>query len=118
MINFPTLSDDMDSSKFSYELEDNTVSDQLEGGYTVTRSRTTRRSRKTFKGGYTYISNADKLLLEAHWTAMSGMAKIFYWSNVQDGTVYSVRFHEKLSFKYVGRGAFQRWDCDFSLQEA
>lgn len=117
-MSFPTLSDDMDSSKFSVELEDSTKSEELEGGYTATRSGTTRRGRKIFKGGYTFISNADKLLLETHWDAMGGRSKIFSWINVQNGTTYLVRFKEKLAFKYVGRLTFQRWDCDFVLQEA
>lgn len=115
---FPTLSDNMDSSKYSIELEDNTMSDALEGGYTVTRARTTRRLRLTFKGGYTNITDTDKGLLMAFLNTTSVGALIFNWTNTEDGITYMVRFKGVPAFKYVGRLNYRRWDCDFVLQQA
>lgn len=109
---------DMDSSKYSIELEDNTMSEEMEGGYTITRSRTTRRIRKTWKGAFTFIPDSDKLLMEAFWTTTSGKALIFLWTNAEDGVQYQVRFKDKLVFKYVGHRAAKRWDCDFVFEQA
>lgn len=115
---FPTLTSNMDSSKYSIELDDNTMSEELEGGYTVTRARTTRRIRKTFKIGYTYITDADKALLEAHFSATAVGALIFSWVNTEDGLTYLVRIKGKVGFKYVGTLGYRRWDCDFAVQQA
>jgi hypothetical protein len=117
---YPTLPSDADpdSSKYAVELEDNTVSYDMEGGYTVTRARTTRRKRKTWSIGYTYIDDADRAAIEAHWQAMSGNAVIFEWTNPEDSVLYLVRFKGPLEFTYKGRGATKRWDCSFKLQQA
>lgn len=115
---FPTLSDGMDSSKYSEELEDNTISEQMEGGYTVTRARTTRRARKTFNVGYTHITDGDKALLEVFWDVTSGGARIFLWTNSADSVEYQVRFKGKLKFSYEGRLGYRRWDCEMSLEQA
>jgi phage-related protein len=117
---FPTLPSGSlpDSSKFEIELEDNTVSEELEGGYTITRARTTRRGRRIYKVGFTFITEADRAALEQFWETTSGNALIFVWTNPQDNVQQNVRFKGTLSFKYVGRLSEQRWDCDFKVQQA
>jgi hypothetical protein len=107
-----------DSAKFSYELEDNTISYEMEGAYTVTRPRSTRAKRKLFNIGYTYINDADKDAIEAHYEAMRGGGVIFEWDNPEDEVTYLVRFKGKLTWTYKGRGATKRWDCSFQLHQA
>lgn len=107
-----------DSSKFGITLEDNTLRQEIEGGYVVTRARTTRKSRRVFSVGYTCIAEQDRAALEAFWQTVSGNAVIFLWTSPQDELVYSVRFKGKLKFSYVGAGLTQRWDCSFELEQA
>jgi hypothetical protein len=117
---FPTLPSGakLDSKKFGIEHIDNTVRKEIEGGYTATRPRTTRKNRLSFKCGYTYIDNADKAAVAAFWQLVHGGSRIFTWTSPQDGVAYSVRFKGNLAWKYVGHGSEQRWDCDFELEQA
>ena len=61
MSDFPTLpsGSKLDSSKFEVTYGDTTMRQEIEGGYTFTRPRTTRRRRKMFRCGYTDITEAD-----------------------------------------------------------
>jgi hypothetical protein len=117
---YPTLPSEAlpDSAKFSIELEDNTVSHEMEGAYTVTRPRSTRRKRKTFSITYTFISEADRAAIETHYQAVAGGAEIFEWISPEDDLMYLVRFKGPLTFTYRGRGDHKRWDCSFELQQA
>lgn len=108
----------LDAAKFEIELEDNTLSQEIEGGYTVTRPRTTRRSRKKFKVGYTNLSEVDRQTLDTFWQLVSGGGAAFTWTSPQDAVTYTVRFKGTISFKYRGHGTTQRWDCDFTLEQA
>lgn len=114
---FPTLSVDHDSSKYSVELDDNTMSQDLEGGYTATRKRTTRKPRRTWTIGYTHITDADKNALVAFYE-QNVSAVIFTWLNIEDGQTYNVRFVGKMKFTYQGKGPWRRWDCDLTLKQA
>lgn len=108
-----------DSSKFELSLKDSTVRKEMEGGYTVTRRRTTRRPRATFKVAFTAIPELDRKALFNFWSDMGGQAKIFEWISPQDGVTYLVRFKgEQMSSSYVGRGATQLWNCSFDLEQA
>lgn len=117
-IAFPTLpsGEKLDSSQFSIELMDNTIRQDVEGGYTYTRPRTTRRNRKAWKCQYTFLPEADRAVLEAFWQTAAGNALIFTWESPQDGLIYNVRFKGPMTFRYVGRNTLQRWDCSFDLE--
>lgn len=120
MANFPALPSGSlpDSSKFSVTLVDNTKSQETEGGYEYTRPRTTRRLRKSFSVGYTFIDEADRLVIRDFYelTAKGG-AVAFQWANPQDNQIYTVRFKGDVTFNYVGIGTNQRWDCSFELKQ-
>jgi hypothetical protein len=118
MIDFPTLTSKPDSKKYSFEFEDPVVRSKIEGGYVVSRPRHTRSLRRTWSVGYTFISDADKLLLQAHYQAMRGGSDIFRWYNHEDYTWYNVRFVEQVEFKYVGAGYTKRWDIAFKVEQA
>lgn len=116
---FPTLPSGAlpDSSKFEFTLEDNTMAEELEGGYTATRARTTRRARRSYKVVYTFLPDADRVAIEDFWKSVTG-GIIFIWTNPQSGAAEDVRFKGKPTFRYVGRLTEQRWDCDFEVQQA
>lgn len=117
---FPTLpsGNKLDSKKFDYELEDPSMTTEMEGGYVVSRARHTRTPRKTWRCGFTYIDNADRAVVENFWNQVRGRSVVFVWMNPQDNVEYRVRFKEKMSFTYVGQGSNQRWDVSFSLEQA
>jgi hypothetical protein len=119
-LTFPTLpsGQTLDSKKFAVELVDNTLRKDMDGGYTITRPRTTRVSRRTFTCGYTSIPETDKAVLDAFFTSVLGNAQIFLWISPQDAQTYSVRFKGNLKFQYQGRGLSQIWDCSFILEQA
>lgn len=120
ILNFPVLPSGAkpDSSKFQMTLEDNVLSQEIEGGYTVTRPRTTRKARRSWKVAYTNIDNADRQALMNFYESAGGGGVIFNWVNPQDGATYLVRFKGDLPFQYMGYGDTQRWDCGFELQQA
>lgn len=107
----------LDSGKFSVEIEDNALRQEVEGGYAYTRPRTTRRARKTFKCAYSHMTNADKATLEAFYQSTAGGSRAVDWVSPQDSVTYTVRFKGPISFTYIGAGAYQRWDCSFDFEE-
>lgn len=115
---FPTLSRGDDSSKYSVELEDPAMKTSLEGGYVSSRAKHTRTPRKTWKIGYTLITNADKALLDAFWATVRGGSVVFDWTDPVSGTVFQVRFADKMNFQYVGRGNNKLWDLTLTLEQA
>lgn len=119
-LNFPTLPSGMvaDSAKFSTDLADNAIRDETEGGYTITRARSTRMPRRSWKLGYTFSTNADKNTIEDFWKLTLGTSRIFNWTDPESLIVYQVRFKGTISSKYVGKGPLHRWDCDFELEQA
>lgn len=117
---FPTLPSGavLDSSKFGVTLEGNTLRQEIEGGYAITRPRTTRKSRKVFAAGYTCITEEDRSVLVSFCDSVGVDAVIFLWTNPQDLIQYAVRFKGAIKFSYVGAGTTQRWDCAFELEQA
>jgi len=118
---YPTLPSGQlpDSAKFEISSKSNVVRKEMEGGYVVTRRRTTRKPRLNFKVGYTAIPGADRDAIHAFWDSMGGQAKIFEWVSRQDGLTYLVRFKdEEITYRYVGKGETQLWDCSFTLEQA
>lgn len=115
---FPTTDDWQDSKKYSIEVEDPSIRSELEGGYVASRPRHTRRPRRTWSVGYTYISPADKKLITDFYDAVHGGSNIFTWLNTEDGQTYYVRFKGVINEKPSGRMNYPRWDLDFKLEEA
>ena len=116
---FPALPSgkNMDSSKFSFSRADPGMRSEMEGGYAVTRSRFTRTPVKTFKVGFTNITEADKEAIDAHWVAARGTSRAFTWTNVSDGITYNVRFKGTVEFTYRGAKTTHFWDCGMELEQ-
>jgi hypothetical protein len=124
MADFPivSLATKEDSAKYGFEQEDNAVKPQMEGGYVLSRPRFTRRPRRTWKTGFTDITNADKLLLEAFYNAKGTHMSFTYLVPVPDTEggskeTVTVRFKEPLKFTYAGIGATAHWNVEVSLEE-
>jgi len=114
---FPVLSTEQDSKYYSVEMEDVAVVSDTDGGYIVSRARTTKPPRTKFTSGFTAISNADMQLLQAFYASVQGGSVIFGWNDPISATTYQVRFMDKkLNFKYTGVGFSSLWDVQFTLQ--
>ena len=107
-----------DSKYYEVELEDPTLRTNMEGGYVVTRPKHTRKPRRTFKSGCTSITSDQRKALEDFYDSVRGGSVIFDWTDPVTGTVFQVRFKEKISFKYTGMGITQLWDVTFTLEQA
>lgn len=114
---FP-YADQQDSSKFSVQAEDPTIRSNMDGGYVTTRPRHTRTPRKTWTTGFTNITDTQKATLETFWNTCRGGSVIMDWTNPHDLAVYQVRFTKPMQFKYVGKGAYRRWNVDIELEQA
>lgn len=114
---FPTLASKPDSAGAKRSAEDPSMSVEMEGGYTYTRARFTRTPRKKWSMKYTFISDADRVLLENFWNTVRGGSESFFWFDPLDNTQYVVRFKKEINFTYKGRGGNHRWDVDFDLEE-
>lgn len=115
---FPTLSSPkFDSSKFNQTTEDPTIRTPIEGGYIATRARHTRRPRRTFKGGYTNLSEADRLLMETFTNTVKVGALNFYWTHPITNEVITCRFKSPPNFDYAGVGSTYRWNVSIDLEE-
>lgn len=120
MADFPTLPSGaaLDSSKFEVSYLDTAMRQEIEGGYTFTRPRTTRALRRLFRCGYTDITDADRQAIETHMEGVRGGSLIFNWVSPQNLLVYQVRYKSLPTFTYTGIGALQKWNCSFELEQA
>ena len=117
-MSFPTaLAAIQDSSQFSETLLDNTITQELEGGYAHTRPRTTRAPRKEFTTGFTDITDAQKSSLETFFR-VKGQHTSFVYTHPISADPYVVRFKSQLKFAYAGMGYTPRWNVkDIVLSE-
>lgn len=118
MSNFPTIP--QDSAKFSERhAEDPAIQTKMEGGYTITRPRFTRRPRRRFTTGFTDLTNAQKLELQAFYDLMKGSSNSFNYSHPVDATVFLVRFEPGSipAYSYRGMGYTVRWDVSQIMLE-
>jgi hypothetical protein len=89
----------------------------MDGGYVVSRARTTRPPRTTFTSGFTSINENDFQTLQAFYTSVAGGSVIFAWTDPVTNAVFNVRFMDKkLNFKYTGIGPTRLFDVQFTLQ--
>lgn len=124
MADFPiaSLAGKEDSSKYGFEQEDVSIRSPMEGGYVLSRPRTTRPPRRSWTSGFTNISNADKLLLESFYNTKGSYMSFTYLvpvPNVEGGAkeTVTVRFLGPLKWEYKGFGSNARWNVEFKLEE-
>jgi phage-related protein len=116
MADFP-LAAKQDSGKFGFEQEDVGMRSEMEGGYVITRPRHTRTPRRTWKTGFSDLSNTDKTTLET-FVNNQGTYKAFNYTLPVVGTIVNVRFKTIPKYEYHGFGANLRWDVsDIMLEE-
>lgn len=108
---FPTLSNKEDAKKFGFETEDVGIRSEMEGGYVLTRPRFTRPPRRTWKTGFTDISNTEFETFYTFWVEHGTFKAFTYTVKISNETV-NVRFADKPDFNYKGIGANYRWDID------
>jgi phage-related protein len=118
MTDFPsTLAGKQDSAKFGFEQENVGIRSEMEGGYVLTRPRHTRTPRRTWKTGFTNLSDAEKTTLET-FINQQGTYKAFNYTLPVSGTIVNVRFKDMPKFEYHGMGTNLRWDVnDIMLEE-
>lgn len=116
MTDFP-LSTKQDSSQYGFEQEDTGMRSEMEGGYVLTRPRHLRTPRRTWKTGFTDLSDTDKTTFENFYDTY-GTYKSFTYALPVAGTVVTVRFKQVPKYEYKGFGANLRWNIsDVYLEE-
>lgn len=110
-----------DSSKFQETIaEDPAISSQMEGGWTPTRPRFTRRPPNTYALSFTDISDADKQALQQLYTDTRGGSEIISgWTHPTSGAAINVRFKQGSvpAYAYKGYGGNHRWDVSGVILE-
>lgn len=117
-ITFPVnLAAIQDSQHFGIDYEDKGLKGETDGGYVLSRPRHTRPPRKTFKTGFTEITQAQMNELEAFYEQVGTYLKFNYTHPVKK-TVHEVRFGKNFSAKYKGIGSTSLWNItDIELKE-
>lgn len=118
---FPTLSKHFDASSFEEEFENpNYGGSDMEGGYSYSRPRFTRKPRRMFGLMFKDITQTDKTALETFWNTHMGGSLAFTFVHPVTAENINCRFSKemKLKFKRVGYGTNHRYDTEkIELQE-
>lgn len=118
MSDFPPVGVKEDAAHYSLTRKDNTVRTTTEGGYTITRPRTTRALRRTWNTGFTALDNTQRIAVEDFYEQQRGGAMTFTWTDPIDSVEHVVRFVGDLSWKYEGIGPVPLWTVTVTLEEA
>lgn len=110
MADFPPVGISQDSSLFSETQQDPALRNEIEGGYVTTRAKYTRTPRKTFKTGFTHITDAQKQTLQAFWDTKKGGSASFTYTHPTLATDFTVRFKGAPNYIYKGHGTSYAWD--------
>lgn len=116
---FPTLDVSTLVPDQSYsEIEtDPSMSQEMEGGYEITRPAHTRAPTKEFSFTIPYATTADKDLLQAFWASTKGKSEMFEWVNFITQETHVVRFKDQIAYDYAGFGTYAMWETTISLKE-
>ena len=110
------LESKQDSQKFGEMTEDNVIRGEMQGGYTVTRPRYTRKAIQTWKTGFTWLDDTDMGTWRTFYDTVETHS-IFQWTHPTTSVTYDVRFAEPPKITFEGRGALYLWSIDIILQE-
>ncbi len=86
-----------------------------EGGYTTSRARFTRLTRK-WTIHYEWTTTVNKDAIKVFETARVGGSESFTWTNPMDSTAYTVRFLGLIRYTAHTNTNFTRWMLDFVLE--
>lgn len=124
MADFPiaSLVGKEDAARYGFEMEDVAIRSNMEGGYVLSRPRTTRKPRRTWTTGFSDISNVSKLALEVFYNTKGSFASFTYEVPVPDAIggskeTVTVRFVGPPKWEYKGIGTNARWNVDFKIEE-
>jgi len=124
-----------DRAFFEEETEDPSVRTEFEAGYVASRPRHVRTAlRRTWKSGYTDISDADKKQFSAFYNEVKGGSIAFEWVDqfdpayiavtdptwtlsINDALVYKVRFTTPFKPERNGHGSTLNWNIPFEIEE-
>lgn len=116
MADFP-LANQQDSAQFGFAQEDKGLRAEMEGGYVLTRPRYSGAPRRTWKTGFTDLSNTDKQTFDAFF-AIYGTFQSFNYTVPTGEGVIIVRFKQAPTYEYKGFGTNYRWNItDIYLEE-
>lgn len=104
----------MDAASFEQGKEDPSVQpNDTDGGYLITRPRSTRRPRRNWRFKFVEMRDRDADGLERFWDAVMGRSNAFNWTHPQTGEVINVRFGEmKMNLRRIGFGHVNIWESD------
>ena len=110
----PSVINDHDSSKYSTTFpSDPSVAFDSEDDFQITRPRYTRAPSKEHMIGFTFVTDAVKILIEQLWLdAKGGSNFITGFDNPTTGASITVRFKRGSipQFQYRGKGGVHYWD--------
>ena len=96
---------------------DPTLRTEVDGGYTLTRPRTSRTPiPKTWHIKLNGLDDTDKLALETFEDTVQVGAAAFNYTNPKDLATYSVRFKSQIVFKFSGSDD-QYWTAEFDIEQ-
>jgi len=117
MATFPSLSRGEDLKHFVEKLAYNpAIQSQMEDGKVISRGRFTK-TKKMWEINYTFLTDADKTLLETLQETVNVSGDVFDWTHPKTSVVYSVRFKEPINF-FVEPTDSDKWAASFTLIEA
>jgi hypothetical protein len=105
-----------DARFYSIQIDENLVEANTEGGYNITRPRSTRKPRKTFSTGFSFLGSADyDLFIEFY--EFYQQFRNFTWINPATLITYTVRFTKPPKLNYVGTGPLRLYNVEVILKE-
>lgn len=115
MSTFPTLSRLPNRASYTQTLaQDPTITSEFENGYQLSRAIYSNVALK-FEFTLSFLTVADKILLENFEKEVSYRAGEFLWTSPADDTEYEVRFDNNL--KFTEERAENYWGVDITLIE-
>ena len=115
MATFLTLSRLPDRASFKQSLvQDPTLVSDFENGYQITRAKYSNVAKK-FEFTLSFLTDADKILLEDFEKTVNYRASEFDWVNPADDFTYEVRFDSNLIF--TEERAQNHWNVDIMIVE-
>lgn len=118
LTNFPaSMAGRQDSRYYAMVRENKAITTKTEGGYVLSRPRTTRSARRIFTTGFTDISQAEYETLEAFFEEVGTFTE-FNWINPTTDESIEVRITKPPTAKYAGIGGNHRYNIsDLEFRE-